>query len=83
MDVKIPGAEQADQSGDDQVNRDDVIQQARYDEYQDACDEGDDRGEAECHVQGRSPFGCSRNLNQIDSTRLFDIEHCRQQYWGC
>lgn len=38
VNVKIPGAEQTDQSGNDQVNRDDVIQQARYDEYQDACD---------------------------------------------
>src|SRR5271165_5328087 len=31
MNVEITGAEQADQTGDDQVDRDDVIQEARHD----------------------------------------------------
>ena len=50
--MEIPGAEQPDQAGDDQINRGDVIQQPWYDEYQYAGDEGDDRREAQCHVQG-------------------------------
>jgi hypothetical protein len=31
MNVKIPGTEESNQSRDDQVDRDDEIQQARYD----------------------------------------------------
>lgn len=37
--VKIAGAEKADQSDDDQVNGDDIVQQSRDDEYENSGDQ--------------------------------------------
>jgi hypothetical protein len=48
---RTAGAEQTEETGDDQVDCDDEIEQSRDDQYQDAGDEGDDRSDAEAQVQ--------------------------------
>jgi hypothetical protein len=50
---KIAGAEQTDQADDDQIDRDDIVQQARHDQNQDAGNKGDQwsKSEADIHMK--------------------------------
>jgi hypothetical protein len=49
-------AQQSDQSDHDQVDRDNEIQQARYDKNQDAGDQGNQRSEGEVDIHLVFPF---------------------------
>jgi hypothetical protein len=53
---RTAGAEQTQETGDDQIDRDDEIEQSRDDQYQNAGDEGDDRSDAEAQVQIHGRF---------------------------
>jgi hypothetical protein len=50
---KISGTEKTDQADDDQIDRDDKVQQTRHDQNQDAGDKGDQWGkrQADIHVK--------------------------------
>jgi len=69
MNMKIPVAEQSQQSGDDQIDRDDVIQKPRYEKNQYAGDQRDERCNAEMHVQGQTPIGSSVMLARVAADR--------------
>jgi hypothetical protein len=43
--------EQPQEAGDDQVDRDDVIEEPRHDQDEQARDEGDDGRKTQAHVQ--------------------------------
>jgi hypothetical protein len=45
-------AEQAEQPGDDEIDGDDVVEQAGHDQNQDSGEQGDERREAEIDVHG-------------------------------
>jgi hypothetical protein len=47
-------SEHADQSDDDEVNRDDEVEQARHDQDQNACYQRNQRSEAQMDIHGDS-----------------------------
>jgi hypothetical protein len=50
VEMVVAGAEQSYQPYEDQVQSNDVIQEARYDKDQYSGDKRDDRRETECHI---------------------------------
>jgi hypothetical protein len=50
--VKAGFAEQPEQSGDDEIDGDDVVEQAGHDQNQDSGEQGDERRETEIDVHG-------------------------------
>jgi hypothetical protein len=50
--VKAGFAEQAEQSGDDEIDGDDVVEQAGHDQNQDSGEQGNERRETEIDVHG-------------------------------
>src|SRR3954465_6827430 len=50
LEVEVAHAEQPQQPDDDEVERDDEIEQARHDQNQDACDERHERANTERDV---------------------------------
>lgn len=51
--MKRSGAEKPDQSNDDQIDRDNIVEHARHDQNQDAGKQRNNRGEAYVHVHHR------------------------------
>jgi hypothetical protein len=51
--VKRATAEQAEQSGDDQIDGNDVVEQPRHDQNEDAGKQRNDRRETEIDVHGK------------------------------
>jgi len=68
MKVEIPAAEQTEQPDDDQVDRDDVIQEARNGENQYAGDERDERRNTEVHLHENSPVFYQFNADRLPWT---------------
>ena len=56
--MQRPGAEQSDEADDDQIDRDDVIQQFRHDQDQYACDQRDQWPNAQVQIHDNVSLGC-------------------------
>ena len=78
VNVEISIAEQPDQPGNDQVDRNNVVKQTGYDQDQYSRDERDDRRETECHVQWPPPIQILRHAKAKSLHCLCGTErtHC-------
>ena len=52
--MMLPGSQQTDESDDDQINGNDVIQHARHEENQDPRKQGNDRSKGYVDIHDRS-----------------------------
>ena len=53
---QVAGAEQADQTDHDQIQRDDQIQKTRHDQNQNSGDQRNQRSQAQVNIHGGFPF---------------------------
>src|SRR5262249_51765839 len=62
-DADRASAEEAEQADDDEVDGHDEVEESRHDEDQDACDQRDQRPDAEIDVHERDPFWMVARFN--------------------
>ena len=63
--IRIAGAEQAEEAGDDQIDRDDVVEQPRHDQDQYTGDERDERCDAEAQCLNSWTSSCGLRWYRI------------------
>src|SRR5436190_1492207 len=56
LEVIVASAEEPQQSDDDQIDGNNVVEQARHDQDEDAGDQGNERADAECEIHDGLPF---------------------------